>query len=99
MWTEVDKNDQDSLVDRWLLDQIKPDTWDKIVQVDSNLKERTLLAFVREDLPLGILQKLLQFRTSFQVKSFTLWYDHPSLHILVIQKRRKKNGIILPIFF
>jgi hypothetical protein len=33
MWTEVDKNDQDSLLDRWLRDQIKPDTWDKIVQV------------------------------------------------------------------
>ena len=33
MWTEVVKNDQDSLVDRWLGDQIKPDTWDKIVQV------------------------------------------------------------------
>jgi len=33
MWTEVAKNDQDSLVDRWLRDQIKPDTWDKIDQV------------------------------------------------------------------
>jgi hypothetical protein len=33
MCTEVAKNDQDSLVDRWLWDQIKPDTWDKIVQV------------------------------------------------------------------
>jgi hypothetical protein len=33
MWTEVAKNDQDSLVDRWLRDQIKPDTWDKIAQV------------------------------------------------------------------
>jgi hypothetical protein len=33
MWTEVAKNDQDSLVDRWLRDQIKPATWDKIAQV------------------------------------------------------------------
>ncbi len=33
MWTEVAKNDQDSLVDHWLRDQIKPDTWDKIAQV------------------------------------------------------------------
>jgi hypothetical protein len=33
MWTEVAKNDQDSLVDRWLRDQIKPATWDKISQV------------------------------------------------------------------
>jgi hypothetical protein len=33
MWTEVAKNDQDSLVDRWLWDQIKPATWDKIDQV------------------------------------------------------------------
>ena len=33
MWTEVAKNDQDFLVDRWLRDQIKPDTWDKIAQV------------------------------------------------------------------
>jgi hypothetical protein len=33
MWTEVAKNDQDSLVDRWLWDQIKPATWDKISQV------------------------------------------------------------------
>ncbi len=33
MWTEVAKNDQDSLVDRWWWDQIKPDTWDKIDQV------------------------------------------------------------------
>jgi hypothetical protein len=33
MWTEVDKNDQDSLVDRWLRDQIKPERWDKIDQV------------------------------------------------------------------
>jgi hypothetical protein len=33
MWTEVGKNDQDSLVDRWLRDQIKPATWDKIDQV------------------------------------------------------------------
>jgi len=33
MWTEVAKNDQDSLVDRWLRDQIKPDTWDKVDQV------------------------------------------------------------------
>jgi hypothetical protein len=33
MWTEVAKNDQDSLVDRWLRDQIKPDTWDKIAHV------------------------------------------------------------------
>jgi hypothetical protein len=33
MWTEVTKNDQDSLVDRWLRDQIKPSTWDKIAQV------------------------------------------------------------------
>ncbi len=32
MWTEVAKNDQDSLVDRWLRDQIKPATWDKVVQ-------------------------------------------------------------------
>ena len=31
MWTEVAKNDQDSLVDRWLRDQIKPATWDKLV--------------------------------------------------------------------
>ncbi len=33
MWTEVGKNDQDSLVDRWLRDQIKPATWDKLAQV------------------------------------------------------------------
>ncbi len=33
MWTEVSKNDQDSLVDRWLWDRIKPERWDKIVQV------------------------------------------------------------------
>jgi hypothetical protein len=33
MWTEVAKNDQDSLVDRWFRDQIKRDTWDKIDQV------------------------------------------------------------------
>ncbi len=33
MWTEVAKNDQDSLVDRWLRDLIKPATWDKIDQV------------------------------------------------------------------
>jgi len=33
MWTEAAKNDQDSLVDRWLRDQIKPDTWDKIAHV------------------------------------------------------------------
>jgi hypothetical protein len=33
MWTEVAKNDQDSLVDHWLRDLIKPATWDKIVQV------------------------------------------------------------------
>ena len=33
MWTEVTKNDQDSLVDRWLRDQIKPAKWDKIAQV------------------------------------------------------------------
>jgi hypothetical protein len=33
MWTEVAKNDQDSLVDPWLRDQIKPATWDKIDQV------------------------------------------------------------------
>jgi hypothetical protein len=33
MWTEVAKNDQDSLVDRWFRDQIKRDTWDKIAQV------------------------------------------------------------------
>jgi hypothetical protein len=33
MWTEVDKNDQDSLVDRWLWDQIKPERWNKIAQV------------------------------------------------------------------
>ena len=33
MWAEVAKNDQDSLVDRWLRDQIKPATWDKIAQV------------------------------------------------------------------
>ena len=33
MWTEVAKNDQDSLVDRWLWDQIKPATWDKVAQV------------------------------------------------------------------
>lgn len=33
MWTEVTKNDQDSLLDRWLRDQIKPATWDKIDQV------------------------------------------------------------------
>ena len=33
MWTEVTKNDQDSLVDHWFRDQIKPDTWDKIDQV------------------------------------------------------------------
>ncbi len=31
MWTEVAKNDQDSLVDRWLRDQIKPATCDKLV--------------------------------------------------------------------
>jgi hypothetical protein len=31
MWTEVAKNDQDSLVDRWLRDQIKPERWDKIL--------------------------------------------------------------------
>jgi hypothetical protein len=30
MWTEVAKNDQDSLLERWLRDQIKPATWDKI---------------------------------------------------------------------
>jgi hypothetical protein len=33
MWTEVSKNDQDSLVDHWLRDQIKPATRDKIDQV------------------------------------------------------------------
>ncbi len=33
MWTEVAKNDQDSLLDHWFRDQIKPDTWDKIAQV------------------------------------------------------------------
>jgi hypothetical protein len=33
MWTEVTKNDQDSLVDLWFRDQIKPDTLDKIDQV------------------------------------------------------------------
>ena len=33
LWTEVAKNDQDSLVDRWWRDQIKLTTWDKIVQV------------------------------------------------------------------
>ncbi len=33
MWTEVAKNEQDSLLERWLRDQIKPDTWDKIAQV------------------------------------------------------------------
>ncbi len=33
MWTEVTKNEQESLVDRWFRDQIKPDTWDKIDQV------------------------------------------------------------------
>jgi hypothetical protein len=33
MWAEVAKNDQDSLVDRWLRDQIKPATWDKIAHV------------------------------------------------------------------
>ena len=53
-------------------------------QIDSNLKKRTLLAFVQEDLALGILQQLLHRRTSFQVKSFTLWHGHPSLYILVI---------------
>ena len=30
MWTEVAKNDQDSLLDRWLRDHVKPATWDKI---------------------------------------------------------------------
>jgi hypothetical protein len=33
MWTEVAKNDQDSLLDNWLWDQIRPVTWDKIAQV------------------------------------------------------------------
>ncbi len=33
MWTEVAKNDQDSLLERWFRDQIKPATWDKIAQV------------------------------------------------------------------
>jgi hypothetical protein len=32
MWTEVAKNDQDSLLDHWFRDQIKPDTWDKIAR-------------------------------------------------------------------
>ena len=53
-------------------------------QINSNLEECTLLEFVVEDHPLGILQELFHVRTSFEVKSFTLWHDHPSLRILVI---------------
>jgi hypothetical protein len=41
-------------------------------QIDSNLEECTLLSFVGEDHPLGILQQLFHDRTIFEVKSFTL---------------------------
>jgi hypothetical protein len=51
--------------------------------IHSNLKENTLLVFVREKHPLGIFEQLFHDRTSFQVKSFTLWDDHPSMDILV----------------
>ncbi len=41
-------------------------------QMNSKLEERTILEFVVEDHPLGILQQLSHGRTSFEVKSFTL---------------------------
>jgi hypothetical protein len=33
LWKEVAKNEQDSLVDRWLRDQVKPERWDHIAAV------------------------------------------------------------------
>ena len=33
MWADVSKNDPTSLVDRWFRDQIKPERWDRVVEV------------------------------------------------------------------
>ncbi len=51
---------------------------------DTAWTEHTLLPFVSENHAIGIFEQLLHGRTSFQVKSFTFWHDHPSLHILVM---------------
>ena len=53
-------------------------------QIHSKLEHNTFLPLVVENHPLDGLDQLFHDRTSEHMKSFTLWYGHPSWHILVI---------------